>query len=138
MAFVPNGFLSSEIARRVTYDEEGRLRDINISRGSVGGIADANSLFATEAEKLGSIAPFLRMNRREDVRRRNYIIQAGGACVYFDPESPEAPPLHKIRPEVPDPRTSFGHDSMDGTKMARGTPSFTVGRLTGEIGTGRT
>mgnify|MGYP000898631851 CR=1 FL=1 len=122
---IPNGFRPSGAARATFYDEEGRLREFNISRGmDEGGVSSTNSMFATEAEDFGSIAPFLHRAKVKDAKRRNYVIQPGGAAIYFDDErAPELP----SRQEFPHPKTSFGHDSLDSTAMAQGGVSFTVG-----------
>ena len=54
--FVPNGFIPSNANRTREYDEEGRLRETRIGPGphtdGDGGIAESNSLFATDAEKV--------------------------------------------------------------------------------------
>lgn len=122
--FVPNGFVPSSAARQTYYDEEGRLRVVNISRDSVGGIGESNSLFATDSEMFGAIAPFIKRNKSKDAPRRNYVIQPGGACIYFDPEKLLADPYDHGRVQFtgPSSRESFGHNSMDGSKMVQGRP----------------
>lgn len=128
--FIPNGFIPSTFARRISYDEEGRLREFNLSRQSTGGIGDANSLYATDAERFDSIAPFLKKNIAKDVARRDYRIQPGGACLYFSsPEELQDPyGGGKVQYTGPDPRTSFGHDSMPGRELqgVSGASAFTV------------
>ena len=90
------------------------------------GIAEANSLYATDAEMFGSITPFLKKNRIKDARRRNYVIQAGGACIYFEGSDPYG---EKSRVDFPSEKESFGHNSMDGNKLAQGSGrSFSMGR----------
>lgn len=122
---VPNGFMPSETARKTYYDSEGRLLEVNISRGDAGRLGESNSLFQTDAEKFSTMSPFLLRNRRKDARRRNYIIQPGGAAIYFDQTGPlpEAP----SHAEYPPASESFGHNSLDGTKMANAGVQFTVG-----------
>jgi len=122
---VPNGFKSSQAARQIQYDEEGRMRDVNVSRQSTGSVGDANSLYATEAEKFGTVAPFLKANMNKDATRRNYVIQPGGAAIYFD--GPAHHEDDRERAEFHDQRESFGHNSLDGSKMVTGGRSFAVG-----------
>lgn len=133
--FAPNGFLPSTVVHARMYDEEGRLKAVRPGPGphtdGDGGIAEANSLYATDAEFFGEIAPFLKRNRLADAQRRNYIIQPGGACIYFKEDPQLADPYDHNRvqyTDMPSERESFGHNSMDGTKL--GEPNgraFTVG-----------
>jgi len=122
---IPNGFMPSDVVRRTMYDQEGRLKSFNISRPEEGGVGDRNSLFATDAELFGTMAPFLRANKEKDAARRNYVIQPGGACIYFEEEVP--PSVLPSRTEFPTPKTSFGHDSLDATAMVQGGVTFTTG-----------
>lgn len=124
---VPNGFMPSDVVRRTYYDPEGRLKSFNISRQEEGGIGDTNSLFSTEAERFGSLPPFLKANKQKDAKRRNYIIQPGGACIYFEDEEGAPQAVLPRRTEFPAPKTSFGHDSLDATSMVMGGVTFTTG-----------
>lgn len=112
---IPNGFLPSKYQKQIGYDVEGRLREFNISRESTGGIGDANSLYATDAERFGTMAPFLKRNKAKDAPRRNYIIQPGGACIYFGDQPAPADPYDngRVQYTAPDPKTSFGHDTAE-------------------------
>ena len=117
--FVPNGFIPSNANRTREYDEEGRLRETRIGPGphtdGDGGITESNSLFATDAEMFGAVTPFLKRNRIRDARRRNYVIQPGGACIYFEGERTLPDPYEeKARAEMPTEQESFGHNSQPG------------------------
>lgn len=124
---IPNGFMPSDVVRRTYYDPEGRLKSFNISRPEEGGIGDTNSLFSTDAERFGSLPPFLKANKEKDASRRNYIIQPGGAAIYFEEDRIEGALPRKT--EFPAPKTSFGHDSLDATAMVQGGVTFTTGAL---------
>ena len=132
--FIPNGFTPSTVNHATMYDEEGRLKSfrINSRNDDDAGIAEANSLYATNAEMFGTITPFLRVNRIADAQRRNYVVQPGGACIYWQ-EDPrlEDPYLHgRVQFTGPSERESFGHDSQPGGPKSgsdqRGR-AFTVG-----------
>lgn len=126
--FIPNQFVSSTALRQREYDPEGRLREFRITGGrdsDDGGIAAANSLYATDAEFFGSMAPFLRCNKARDARRRNYIIQPGGAAIVFNGPAPAVPPS-PLRALMPSEQESFGHNSYDGTKFGGGGAVFNV------------
>lgn len=130
--YVPNGFIPSNASRRREYDEEGRLREVSISSPSQdGGIAESNSAYATEAEQFGTIAPFLARNKAKDARRRNYVIQPGGACLYFEtpPEYPDYWQNGRVMFDAPTQKESFGHNSQPGgpTQGPSGR-SFSLGR----------
>lgn len=119
--FIPNRFASSSALQRREYDEEGRLRAYRISGGrdSDAGIAGANSRYPTESEYFDAITPFLKRNRLLDSRRRNYVIQPGGASIIFDrdkmdPYLASMPLTH----QMPSEQETFGHNSMDGTKLS--------------------
>jgi len=132
---IPNGFVPSTAQRQVQYDEEGRMREFRIgpfggSRGGDGGIADANSLYATDAERFGTIAPFLKRNRIRDAQRRNYIIQAGGAAIYFEtePQLADAWDNGRVQFTAPSDQETFGHNAQsDGYSRGTGGRSFQVG-----------
>lgn len=128
MAGIPSGFLPSAASRVITYDSEGRLLEYERSEGRLvpvhpasreepAGVAEANSLYATDAEMFGSLPPFLRANRDRDIRRRNYIIQPGGAQIIFSGPPPVAT-LPTRRAYAPSSSESMGHNSYDGTKLA--------------------
>jgi|ERR1700690_372239 len=135
--FVPSPFQPSNATHRFVYDEEGRMRSFRVGPDGAhtqeGGVGESNSLFATDAEYFGTITPFLKVNRIKDARRRNYIIQPGGACIYFDGEKVLKDPYNngKVQYTAPSDQESFGHNSMDGNKLAQGVDggrAFTVGR----------
>ena len=109
----PSGFKPSAAVEDRVFDQEGRLHEFNISRGGVGGIGEANSLYATESEKFGSVAPFLHLNMEKDRPRRNYIVQPGGA-ILFNPE-PE------VEAEFPTRQESFGHNTLESAQQPSGT-----------------
>jgi len=114
--FIPNGFVPSNANRQREYDAEGRLREVSYSSPTQdGGIAEASSLFATEAEQFGTISPFLKRNKAKDAQRRNYVIQPGGACIYFreDPELEDPYGGGRVQ-FTPTAQESFGHDSQPG------------------------
>jgi len=112
--FLPGGgFVPSKFQKRLQYDPEGRLREYNVSRSSTGGVAVANSLYATDAERFDSIAPFLAANMEKDRPRRNYVILPGGSALYFGDKPAPADLYGKNIVEqepIPDPRNFFGHD----------------------------
>ena len=119
--YIANGFVPSSAIRRREYDEEGRLRETRIGPGphtdGESGIAESNSLFATDAEFFGSITPFLKKNRIRDAKRRNYIIQPGGACIYFENQAQLEDPYGNGRvqyTDAPSAQESFGHNSQPG------------------------
>jgi hypothetical protein len=118
--YSPNGFVPSSAIRRREYDEEGRLRETRIGPGAHtdgdSGIAESNSLYATDAEYFGAITPFLKKNRIRDAKRRNYVIQPGGACLYFsEDKAPEdAFGGGKVVFDAPGEKDSFGHNSLPG------------------------
>jgi len=122
---IPNGFVPSDVVRRTYYDPEGRMLSFNISRQSTGGVSAANSLLATDAEHFDVCAPFLRRNKLNDAKRRNYVVQPGGAILYFDEDVPGS--NRRSTAELLDPKISFGHDSLDATRMADTKVAFTVG-----------
>jgi len=134
--FIPNGFLPSSANRRREYDEEGRLRETRIGPGphtdGDGGIAESNSLFATDAEMFGAISPFLKRNRIRDVRRRNYTIQPGGACIYFEGERSLPDPYARV--DMPSEQESFGHNTQPGgwSQSPDQGRAFTVQRASGK------
>lgn len=129
---LPNGFKSSEFARRIQYDDEGRMYEQDMALpNQATGIGDANSLYATDAERFDSISPFLAANRARDAMRRNYIIAPGGDRVFPDVDESQQPEA------LPSQRTSFGHDSLDGTKMVTGGRAFTLGQQAGRQVPGR-
>jgi len=111
---IPNGFVPSDLQRYRVHDQEGRLVefriDSSITSSDDGGIAEANSLYATRAEMFGSIAPFLKRNRARDVTRRNYVIRPGGEAVY-EIDRPD------IRFNFPSEQESMGHNSLNGSKL---------------------
>lgn len=113
MAGIPNQWRASKEQKLYSYDEEGRLLEFNISRQSTGGIGDANSLYATDAERFSAKAPFIARAMEKDATRRNYVVQPGGATIYFDGPA-RVTAAEKVGYTVPDPKESFGHDSMDG------------------------
>jgi hypothetical protein len=122
---VPSGFLPTREARAIHYDQEGRLRSFNISRTGDSGIAETNSLFSTESEAFGAIAPFLKKAKQKDSARRNYVVQPGGATIYFDENGP--PPEMVSRTEFPEDKESFGHNTLSATAMVQGGLSFNSG-----------
>ena len=119
--YIPNGWKRRDESQRLTYNHEGKLQVENLSRQSTGGIGRANSRFATEAEEFDSIAPFLAQNRAVDAERRNYVIQPGGACLYFANEERLAEPYAHNRAQFdgPDDRESFGHNQVSASGGAR-------------------
>lgn len=114
MAGIPNQWLPSKKQHLYSYDEEGRLLEYNVSRQSTGGLGDTNSLYATDAERFSSKAPFIARAMEKDAGRRNYVVQPGGATIYFDGPA-HLSAAEKVKYTMPDPRESFGHDSLDGT-----------------------
>lgn len=122
--WIPNAFAPSSSVHATFYDEEGRLKTFRPgtqgAESDDGSLAEANSLFATDAEYFGQVAPFLRRNKIKDCRRRNYIIQPGGACIYFSEEEPLMDPYGngRVQYTAPSDRETFGHNSMDGSKLA--------------------
>lgn len=128
-----DSFLPSSTVRRQTYDEEGRLREVRIgpdgSHSQLGGVGEYNSMYSSTAEAFGEIAPFLKAARLRDAKRRNYIIQPGGACIYFESEPPMEDPWAngRVQFNAPSDQETFGHNSLDGSKMGNpnGRP-FTV------------
>lgn len=137
----PNGFVPSNVIHQTMYDEEGRLKTFRINSRSDddSGISEANSLYATDAELFGTVAPFLKKAKIKDAGRRNYIVQPGGACIYFSDDKPLSDPYGNGRVQFtgPSEKESFGHNSYDGTKFGadnRGR-AFTVGQA-GRISTG--
>ena len=116
--FVPNPFLPSNAVHMIQYDEEGRLRKVRVNSPGAssddGGIAEANSLYATDAELFGSITPFMKRNKLNDSKRRNYIIQPGGACIYFQEDKPLKDPYGggRVQFTAPSERETFGHNSQ--------------------------
>lgn len=119
--FAPNGFVPSSHVRKFLYDEEGRLLTHRpASQDDNPALAEANSLYATDAEVFGVMPPFLAAAKRRDSKRRNYIVQPGGACIYFEDDRRLADPWdhNRVQYTAPDERESFGHNSMDGTKMS--------------------
>ena len=126
--FAPNGFTPSTVVHARMYDEEGRLKTMRPGPGphtdGDSGISEANSLYATESEMFGTVTPFLKKNRIADAKRRNYVIQPGGACIYFKEEQMLADPYDHGRvqfTDMPSERESFGHNSMDGSKLSGST-----------------
>lgn len=123
--FVPNAFVPSTAVHAMLYDEEGRLKSYRVGPGphtsssDDPGIAEANSLFATDAELFGTITPFLKKSRLADAQRRNYVIQPGGACLYFENDPKLADPYAhgRVQFTAPSERESFGHNSLDGSKF---------------------
>ena len=114
---IPNNFLPSKFQKQIGYDEEGRLIEFNLSRQHTGGIGNANSMYATHAEQFDVMTPFLKANKAKDAPRRNYIIQPGGAAIYFGPRRAEAFPDPygggRVQYTVPDERTFFGHNTAE-------------------------
>lgn len=138
--FIPGRFLPSSAVRNRQYDEEGRLREVRPGPGphtdGDSGIAESNSLFATEAEMFGAITPVLKRNRIRDAKRRNYIIQPGGACIYFEAEKELKDPYGGGRVQytvdMPEAKESFGHGSQPGGPSQGGQGRrFTLGRSGG-------
>lgn len=127
--FIPGKFVPSHVNHQTHYDEEGRLRTFRIGMGEDGGVGEANSLYATQAEYFGSRAPFIKNNQIRDAKRRNYIIQPGGACIYFETERELEDPYGggRVQYTAPSDKESFGHNSMDGSKMPNPGVQFTVG-----------
>ncbi len=118
--FIPSGFLPSGANKIRSYDVEGRLHESRPGPGgNDGGIAESNSLFSTEAEEFGSCAPFLKKNKIKDARRRNYIIQPGGACIYFESERRLEDPYDNGRVQftAPSEQESFGHNSQPNARL---------------------
>ena len=114
--YIPGRFVPSGLTKTIHYDEEGRMREFRKDSKDEAGLGEANSLYATDAEMFGSRAPFLKVNNIRDARRRNYIIQAGGACIYWEVDPMLAEPYdhNRVQYTAPDSRDSFGHNSMDG------------------------
>ena len=126
--FIPNQFVPSTAMRLREYDSEGRLREFRITGGrdsDDGGIAEANSLYATDAEFFGTMAPFLKRNKALDAPRRNYVIQPGGAALVFRGPAPSVV-QSPVRQCMPSGQESFGHNSYDGTKFGGGGAVFNV------------
>lgn len=99
-----------------------------------GGIAEANSLYATDAELFGTISPFLKRNKLADAKRRNYIIQPGGACIYFENDPQLADPYdhNRVQFTAPSERETFGHNTQpDGSVDHRNGRAFTIGNQPG-------
>ena len=115
---IPSPFAPSSFARRVQYDDEGRMREYRPGTQGDTGIGDSNSLFATESERFDAITPFLKRSKAAADKAREYVIQPGGACLYKRVE--EEPYYSQRKFEYPDGRQSFGHRTSDleGTKMA--------------------
>jgi hypothetical protein len=100
------------------YDEEGRLKSFRVnSKGASSdddGIAESNSLYSTDAELFGTITPFLKKNRIRDAQRRNYVIQPGGACIYWKEDNKLADPYAhgRVQFTAPGERETFGHNTQ--------------------------
>jgi hypothetical protein len=115
------------------YDEEGRVHSFRKNTKSAssddGGIAEANSLYATDAELFGTCAPFLRANKLRDAKRRNYVIQPGGACIYFKDDAPLKDPYGggRVQFTAPDERESFGHNTQPDSAIQHPSILFDVG-----------
>lgn len=120
--FIPSAFVSSTANREFTYDAEGRMHPVHVGSApdGDGGIAEANSLYATQSEMFSSCAPFLRKNKLADAKRRNYVIQPGGAALYFKTEKKLADIYNHGRVQYsvdfPAENESFGHNSNPGPR----------------------
>lgn len=127
--FIPNGFRPSAKQAKYTYDPEGKLREYSESRGSTGGIGDSNSLYATDAEKFGTVAPFLKNSMAKDRPRRNYVIQPGGRSIYFGRQpAPSYPYDDRPMYEAGDERDVFGHARpISGPPAVNSSTRFSVG-----------
>ena len=114
----PNRWVPSRAAKLASYDAEGTLHEFNLSRQATGGVGRYNSLFATEAEAFDSIAPHLAINRAKDVSRRNYVVQQGGATIYFEGPAVVVDPYtgHRTPHPFPNDRASFGHTRVGGSR----------------------
>lgn len=115
--YIPDRFMPSNLVRQIHYDEEGRLRTFREAgtRNEEGGIGEANSLYATDAEHYDRCAPHLRAAKIKDAKRRNYIIQPGGACIYFQQERMPPDPYEngRVQYTAPTSQESRGHNTMD-------------------------
>ena len=118
---IPNGFMQSSATKTTEYDQEGRLRLTRYGHGGEGGVGESNSIYATDAELFGTCAPFLKANRMKDAKRRNYIIQSGGALILFEEGEQPEDQRQKLRFSGPADQTSFGHTTVmgEGNKLAR-------------------
>ena len=131
--FIPSGFAPSRANVQRQYDSEGRLREVRIdsSGASSGdpGIAQSNSLFATDAELFGTITPFLKRARLKDAKRRNYVIQPGGACLYSETDQQLADPYNhgQVRFDMPTEQESFGHYTQPDATVQPPALGFRVG-----------
>lgn len=113
------GFLPSSQSKQFFFDVDGRVLQSHVSRGDDPALGEANSIYATDAEKFGTIAPFLKVNRTRDAKRRNYVIQPGGACLYFDTQRlpPDPYDHNRVQYTAPSSQSVFGHDSLDATRV---------------------
>ena len=124
--YIPNAWPPSIAVTRREYDLEGRLMETRPGPGPHSdGIGVANSIYATEAEEFDSITPFLKKNRREDIKRKGYFIQPGGACMELKKPEDPGPKF-----EGPSYQDSFGHNSQPGgpTQGPNGRPFVVGGR----------
>lgn len=128
--FIPSPFIASTVNRQTFYDEEGRMHSVHVGSAADGdgGIAEANSLYATDAEMFGTCAPFLKRAKIADAKRRNYIIQPGGACIYWE-DPVQLKDLYNHGQvqfsTAPSERESFGHNSSPGPRpVAPNRPPF--------------
>lgn len=85
------------------------------------GRGGANSSCPTEAERYGSVTPFMDRNRRKDAPRRNYVVQPGGAIAYFEtPEAMEEALTGVAPPGVEEPVPTYRRvDRIENTSNAQ-------------------
>lgn len=122
--FIASPFVPSSISRTITYNAEGKIRtEDRLNFGRWGGVGVANSMYPTEAEKFDSMAPFLKAAKERDAPRRNYVIQPGGATVYFDNPVDMKQAIYgtPATAHIPTDQESFGKALDQGRPMASGT-----------------
>lgn len=123
----PSPYFPSPLSRTLTYSIEGKLRvDDRVNQGKWPGMGAANSMYPTEAEKFDSITPFLKAAKMKDAPRRNYVIQPGGAAIYFEGQADMVEAIYGTpsTAHIPTDKESF-------SKEVSGSKPMTVGRFTG-------
>ncbi len=111
--YQPGGWVPSKLATWAGYSPEGRLVQADPSRDQTGGAGVSNSLYETDAERFDVVTPFLAKALEKDRPRRNYIVQPGGATIYYGPRPAPRHPYGEPRPLYPAALDQVGHDSQD-------------------------
>lgn len=122
---IPSPFIPSSLSRKMTYNLEGKVQaDDRVSQGKWPSMGSANSMYPTEAERFDSITPFMKAAKLKDASRRNYVIQPGGAAVYFDnpPDMVEAIYGTPSTAHIPTDQDSFSKGLSQGKPATMGRP----------------